>query len=86
MFGDGDMSFSMAKSAKANKLVEFDCVRCGKHAEIQEGQKLRVVTPKDRWCGPAPTHRRRQAPDPCGRTLRLDADMPVLFPTCRHRH
>ena len=41
------MSFSMAKSAKANKLVEFDCVRCGKHAEIQEGQKLRVVTPKD---------------------------------------
>ena len=44
MFGDGDMSFSMAKSAKANKLVEFDCIRCGKHAEIQEGQKLRVVT------------------------------------------
>ena len=47
MFGDGDMSFSMAKSAKANKLVEFDCVRCGKHAEIQEGEKLSVVTPKD---------------------------------------
>ena len=47
MFGDGDMSFSMAKSAKANKLVEFDCVRCGKHAEIKEGQKLRVVTPEE---------------------------------------
>ncbi len=24
------------------------------------------------WCGPAPTRHRRQAPDPCGRTLRLE--------------